>query len=90
MFAIAFGLSLDYEVFLLTARGGIIQDSAYSAVWAEARKKALTEAQQRSPPGRGLSAFGGAERNWRGCSLWRRRGGAPERPVGHCAAGGVY
>ncbi len=27
-----------------TARGGIIQDSAYSAVWAEARKTALTKA----------------------------------------------
>jgi integrase len=25
-----------------TARGGILQDSAYSAVWAEARKTALT------------------------------------------------
>ena len=35
-----------------TSRGGIIQDSAYSAVWAEARKKALTEAQCRSPLGR--------------------------------------
>jgi integrase len=35
-----------------TARGGIIQDSAYSAVWAEARKKALTPAQCRSPLGR--------------------------------------
>ncbi|MGH3223819.1 MAG: hypothetical protein ACRDPY_34940 [Streptosporangiaceae bacterium] len=29
-----------------------IQDSAYSAVWAEARKKALTPAQCRSPLGR--------------------------------------
>jgi integrase len=35
-----------------TTRGGIIQDSAYSAVWAEARKTALTEAQSRSPLGR--------------------------------------
>ena len=35
-----------------TAWGGIIQDSAYSAVWAEARKQALTEAQCRSPLGR--------------------------------------
>jgi len=35
-----------------TARGGIIQDSAYSAVWAEARKQALTPAQFRSPLGR--------------------------------------
>jgi len=35
-----------------TARGGIIQDSAYGAVWAEARQKALTPAQCRSPLGR--------------------------------------
>jgi integrase len=35
-----------------TARGGIIQDSAYSAVWAQAREKALTPAQFRSPLGR--------------------------------------
>ena len=35
-----------------TARGGIIQDSAYGAVWAEARKQALTEAQFQSPLGR--------------------------------------
>jgi hypothetical protein len=30
----------------------MIQDSAYSAVWAEAAKKALTPAQCRSPLGR--------------------------------------
>ncbi len=35
-----------------TTRGGIIQDSAYSAVWADARDKALTPAQYRSPLGR--------------------------------------
>jgi len=35
-----------------TSRGGLIQDSAYSAVWAEARQTALTEAQYRSPLGR--------------------------------------
>ena len=35
-----------------TTRDGIIQDSAYGAVWAEARKKALTPAQCRSPLGR--------------------------------------
>ena len=35
-----------------TARGGIIQDSAHSAVWSKARKKALTPAQYRSPLGR--------------------------------------
>jgi hypothetical protein len=33
-------------------RNGIIQDSAYSAVWAGARKQTLAEAQYRSPLGR--------------------------------------
>jgi hypothetical protein len=33
-------------------RGGIIQDSAYGAVWAEVGKTALTPAQHRSPLGR--------------------------------------
>jgi hypothetical protein len=46
-----YGTTPDGRVFQ-TSRGGIIQDSAYSAVWAEARKKALTEAQCRSPLGR--------------------------------------
>jgi integrase len=32
-----------------TARGGIIQDSAYSAVWQDARQAALTPAQHASP-----------------------------------------
>ena len=32
-----------------TVRGGLIQDSAYSAVWADARAAALTPAQQASP-----------------------------------------
>jgi integrase len=32
-----------------TARGGLIQDSGYSAVWADARAAALTPAQQASP-----------------------------------------
>jgi integrase len=35
-----------------TARGGILQDSCYNEVWTEARKQALTPAQQRSPLGR--------------------------------------
>ncbi len=35
-----------------TARGGILQDSAYGEVWTEARKQALTPAQCRSPLGR--------------------------------------
>ena len=46
-----YGTTPDGRVFQ-TARGGIIQDSAYSAVWDQARKKALTEAQYRSPLGR--------------------------------------
>jgi hypothetical protein len=43
-----YGMTPDGRVFQ-TSRGGIIQDSAYSAVWAEARQKALTPAQYRSP-----------------------------------------
>ena len=35
-----------------TTRGGVIQHSAYSAVWAEARKQALAPAQYRSSLGR--------------------------------------
>jgi integrase len=46
-----YGTTPDGRIFQ-TARGGIIQDSAYSAVWAEARKAALTAAQCRSPLGR--------------------------------------
>jgi integrase len=46
-----YGTTPDGRVFQ-TARGGIIQDSAYSAVWAEARKEALTPAQYRPPLGR--------------------------------------
>jgi integrase len=46
-----YGTAPDGRTFQ-TARGGIIQDSAYSAVWDQARKRALTEAQYRSPLGR--------------------------------------
>jgi integrase len=48
-----YGTTPDGRIFQ-TARGGIIQDSAYIAVWAEARKQALTltPAQYRSPLGR--------------------------------------
>jgi integrase len=42
-----YGTTADGRIFQ-TARGGILQDSAYTAVWAEARKNALTEAQCRS------------------------------------------
>jgi len=46
-----YGTTPDGRIFQ-TTRGGIIQDSAYGAVWAETRKQALTEAQFRSPLGR--------------------------------------
>jgi hypothetical protein len=46
-----YGTSPDGRIFQ-TARGGITQDSAYSAVWAAARAQALTPAQCRSPLGR--------------------------------------
>ena len=46
-----YGTTPDGRVFQ-TGRGGIIQDSAYGAVWADARKSALTEAQFQSPLGR--------------------------------------
>jgi integrase len=46
-----YGTTPDGRVFQ-TSRGGIIQDSAYSVVWADARQQALSEAQFRSPLGR--------------------------------------
>jgi integrase len=46
-----YGTTLDGRIFQ-TARGGILQDSGYNEVWAEARKQALTPAQYRSPLGR--------------------------------------
>jgi integrase len=46
-----YGTTPDGRIFQ-TARGGILQDSAYGAMWAEARAKALTSAQCRSPLGR--------------------------------------
>jgi integrase len=46
-----YGTTPDGRIFQ-TARGGIIQDSAYSAVWAGARAETLTPAQCRSPLGR--------------------------------------
>ena len=46
-----YGTTTDGRVFQ-TARGGVLQDSAYGAVWTEARKQALTPAQCRSPLGR--------------------------------------
>src|ERR1022692_4498804 len=46
-----YGTTPDGRIFQ-TARGGILQDSAYSAVWADARAEALTPAQCWSPLGR--------------------------------------
>ena len=46
-----YGTTSDGRIFQ-TARGGIIQDSAYGAVWADARTETLTPAQCRSPLGR--------------------------------------
>ena len=43
-----YGTAPDGRIFR-TVRGGLIQDSAYSAVWAEARAAALTPAQHASP-----------------------------------------
>jgi hypothetical protein len=48
-----YGTTPDGRIFQ-TARGGILQDSGYNDVWAEAGRKALTPAQQRSPLGRPL------------------------------------
>jgi integrase len=43
-----YGTSADGRLFR-TSRGGLIQDSAYSAVWQAARAAALTPAQHASP-----------------------------------------
>jgi integrase len=43
-----YGTTPDGRIFR-TVRGGLIQDSAYSAVWADARAAALTPAQHASP-----------------------------------------
>ena len=46
-----YGTTPDGRIFQ-TARGGILQDSGYNEVWAEARQTALAPAQYRSPLGR--------------------------------------
>ena len=46
-----YGTTPDGRIFQ-TGRGGILQDSGYNEVWAEARQTALTPAQYRSPLGR--------------------------------------
>lgn len=44
---IAYGAAPDGRIFR-TQRGGLIQDTGYGEVWAEARTRALTPAQQSS------------------------------------------
>ncbi|TBO56780.1 site-specific integrase [Streptomyces kasugaensis] len=44
----AYGTAPDGRLFQ-TQRGGLIQDTGYGEVWAEARSRALTPAQRRSP-----------------------------------------
>lgn len=44
----AYGKAPDGRLFR-TARGGLIQDTGYGEVWAEARRRALTPAQFASP-----------------------------------------
>jgi integrase len=43
-----YSTTTDRRIFQ-TVRGGKLQDSAYGAVWTEARRQALTPAQNRSP-----------------------------------------
>ncbi|MFF1927285.1 tyrosine-type recombinase/integrase [Streptomyces sp. NPDC058228] len=45
---VAYGVAPDGRLFR-TQRGGLVQDTGYGEVWAEARSRALTPAQQRSP-----------------------------------------
>jgi integrase len=66
-----------------TAQGGILQDSAYGAVWTEARKEALTPAQYRSPLGRRPYDLRHAA-----VSLWLNSG-VPATDVARRAAHGV-
>jgi integrase len=46
-----YGTTPDGRIFQ-TTRGGILQDSGYNEIWTQARQKALTPAQYRSPLGR--------------------------------------
>jgi integrase len=77
-----YGTTPDGRIFR-TARGGILQDSAYGEVWSEARKQALTPAQYRLPLGRR------PVRRHAAVSLWLNSGvPATEvaRRAGHCVA----
>lgn len=44
---VAYGVALDGRLFR-TQRGGLVQDTGYGEVWAEARLRALTPAQRSS------------------------------------------
>ena len=77
-----YGTTPDGRVFQ-TARGGILQDSAYTAVWAETREAALTPAQCRSPLGRRPYDLRHA-----GVSLWLNAG-VPATEVARRAGHGV-
>jgi integrase len=77
-----YGTAPDGRLFQ-TTRGGILQDSAYIAVWAEARKAALTPAQCRSPLGRRPYDLRHA-----GVSLWLNAG-VPATEVARRAGHGV-
>jgi hypothetical protein len=74
-----YGTTPDGRIFQ-TTRGGIIQDSAYSAAWAEARKAALTEAQYRSPLGRRPYHAPVPSTAIRGCASIRGRGAGAQCP----------
>jgi len=77
-----FGTTPDGRIFQ-TARGGILQDSGYNEVWTEARKTALTPAQQRSPLARRPYDLRHA-----GVSLWLNAG-VPATEVARRAGHGV-
>ena len=77
-----FRTTLDGRIFQ-TARGGILQDSGYNEVWTEARKAALTPAQQRSPLARRPHDLRHA-----GVSLWLNAG-VPATAVARRAGHGV-
>jgi integrase len=77
-----YGTTPDGRIFQ-TARRGILQDSGYNEVWTEARKTALTPAQQRSPLGRRPY-----DRRHAAISLWLNSGG-PATEVARRAGHGV-
>jgi integrase len=78
-----YGTAPDGRLFR-TARGGIVQESGYGAVWAAARAKVLTTAQQESPLARRPYDLRHA-----GVSFWLNSGVDPvevARRAGHTVA----